>query len=181
VAGAAPGLDEVARLVEFEHRRRGHAFVALVFAHAGRALQDPGMALRVDRYARDLAPDPLAGQLWPRGIDLEARDLLLLCGRGRPRSALKREEHRRGNSGEETCGHVQPPFLLDDVVANLSHDFFLQEHGAPPLPAGEREPHRICGAACGSSIQKYALQFWSASYRAGGLVGGALEGVVDRE
>src|SRR5207249_9778953 len=73
LARAAPGLDEVARLVEFEHRRRGHAFVALVFAHAGRALQDPGMALRVDRYARDLAPDPLARQLWPRGIRSEER------------------------------------------------------------------------------------------------------------
>src|SRR5262245_63848141 len=95
LAGAAPALQEIAVLIEFEHRRCRLAFRDLVFAHAARALQDPGVALRVDGDARHLAPDPSARQLRPARINLEAWKLLLLRGRRRPRAALQ-DQKRRG-------------------------------------------------------------------------------------
>src|SRR4029453_7333686 len=76
----APALDEVAGLVEFEHRRR--RLVALVGPHAGRALQDPGMATVIDRDTRHLAPHIFARQLGPGWIDFEFWNLagLRQCG-----------------------------------------------------------------------------------------------------
>src|SRR5262245_22260585 len=68
-AGTAPASDEVSVLVEHQHRWRRHAF--LIGAHSARALQDPRMALLVDRDAGNLTPDPLGRQLRPRRLHLK--------------------------------------------------------------------------------------------------------------
>ena len=85
-ARAAPVADQIARLIELEHGRRGRAAlrdrrrigVACTspgFERAG-AMNDPDVILRIDRYADRLAEDPMIGQrLRPQRVHFESRRL----------------------------------------------------------------------------------------------------------
>ena len=77
--------DEVAGLIELQHRRRRRAALRdwrirggvqfTRFERSG-AMNDPDMVLRVHRNADGLAHDPVVGQrLRPQRVDFEARGL----------------------------------------------------------------------------------------------------------
>ena len=81
VTGTAPGLDDVAFLVELDHRRRGDAALrgrrvgrgaALALGQRPRPVQHPDVVARVDRHADDVTEQPLVGKrLRPEWIHLQ--------------------------------------------------------------------------------------------------------------
>jgi hypothetical protein len=85
VARPAPRFDDVAGLIEHQHRRRRHAAFGawrregcalLVVRERARPLEHPDIVLRIDRHAADLTEDPVVGQrLWPVRIDAKRRAL----------------------------------------------------------------------------------------------------------
>src|SRR5258706_9512780 len=97
----APRLDDVALLVELDHRRRREAAFGLVaplgalvaVVHGARTLADPDIVVLVDENAADLSEDPILRQwLGPRRVDLEF---------GRTLRRESRSGHRKSdNSGK---------------------------------------------------------------------------------
>ena len=84
LTGAAPGLHDIAGLIELDDRRRRDAAAharrrsaaLLAIGQRAGAVHDPDMILRVDIDAADLADDPIVRQrLRPSGVDLELRRL----------------------------------------------------------------------------------------------------------
>ena len=113
LARAAPVADQIAGLIELEHRRRRRAALRgrrirgrVHFARLERAgaMNDPDVILRVDRDADRLAEDPVVRQrLGPQRIDFEPRRLHRR-GRGaerRPSIESARAEAERGRAGQE--------------------------------------------------------------------------------
>src|SRR5215475_3481371 len=72
-ARPAPGLDEIARRIEHDDRRRSHR--GLIGLERPRAVQDPGIALCVDGDARHIAEFPLCRNRRPRWINFEHRQV----------------------------------------------------------------------------------------------------------
>src|SRR5918993_5550816 len=85
LAGATPGLDQLAVRIELQHRGRWHAAFRARGAEARRLLvvgerlwplHHPDMVLSIDRDARRLPHDPVIRQrLRPARVDLELRRL----------------------------------------------------------------------------------------------------------
>src|SRR6185437_2131442 len=81
LARATPGAQHVPFLVKFDHRRRRHAAFGawwnerrrlFIIGERARALDDPDVVLRIDRYACSLPHDPVVGERFgPRSVDLE--------------------------------------------------------------------------------------------------------------
>ena len=123
---AAPGLDQIALVVELHHGRRGHAaFIPrrgqrralLVLAQRLRALDDPDVVLGVDGNPGHLAQDPAIGErLGPERIHDESGSetmgrLLRRDQAGERVREAKDHEHHRDRAGEdrELAGHGHPP------------------------------------------------------------------------
>ncbi|TMG76439.1 MAG: alpha/beta hydrolase, partial [Betaproteobacteria bacterium] len=68
---SAPRLDEVARSIEHDDRRRGHR--CLIGRQRARTVQHPDVALRIDGDAGGISQLPLWRHLRPGGIHLERR------------------------------------------------------------------------------------------------------------
>ncbi len=87
-AGAAPGLDEIARRVEHHDRRRRHR--GLLRLERARPVQHPDVVLRIDGDAGRIAELPLRRHLRPAGVDLEGGSARVCA----PTSATKSIEPR---------------------------------------------------------------------------------------
>ena len=82
-AFTAPGLNDIAFLIELDHGRRRDAARRLCrllrcggfeAGQAARPLDDPDMILLIDSNACDLSEGPVVGQgLWPIGVDFKLR------------------------------------------------------------------------------------------------------------
>ena len=70
VSRPAPGLDDVARWIDFPYGRRGNVGRPLGFRGA-RAVQNPHVILCVDMHIGYLPQDPIVRRLQPRWVDLE--------------------------------------------------------------------------------------------------------------
>jgi hypothetical protein len=81
VTRPAPRLDQIAGLIEHQHRRRRHAALRarrrqrralLIVGERARPLEYPDIVLGIDRHAADLAEDPIVRQRFrPIRIDAE--------------------------------------------------------------------------------------------------------------
>src|SRR5262249_38499042 len=114
IAGAAPAAEQVAGLVEYQHRRRGHAALrfgrvllgrTLAWRERGRPVHDPDAVIAVGRDAGDLPQDPFIG----RRFRQERIDLKL-----RPRSSavgMRRvgDERHRGGEPHDHVFHIVLP------------------------------------------------------------------------
>ncbi len=117
--GAAPGIDELAVLVEFHHRGCGRAALAgrriercglLVIGERARPLDHPDVVLRIDRHAGRLTHDPVVGErLRPGGIDLEARDIVGQRRRSREGGQGEHWQREHGSHGSSRCSCERTP------------------------------------------------------------------------
>ena len=71
LGGAAPRLQELAVLVELQHRWRGVVF--LFCRHRARPVQHPDVVVPVHGDRRGVADDPVVGEPGPRRVDFEHR------------------------------------------------------------------------------------------------------------
>src|SRR5207245_11798008 len=71
IARATPGLDEIARRIEHDDRRRSH--LGLIGFERPRTVQDPGIALCIDGNAGHITELPLCWHLRQRWVLLEVR------------------------------------------------------------------------------------------------------------
>ncbi len=105
----APPLDEIARRVELQHRRRSHRF--LLGLDGVRTLQDPHVILRIDGHVAHEPEHPLGRQLRPGGVHLKLRHRARrsptrLCGerlRHADRAHAGNGRHKRQHP--EACPH----------------------------------------------------------------------------
>jgi hypothetical protein len=154
-ARTAPISQQVSFLVEFQDRRRGRAALGLrrilgraffVVEQGRGAMDDPDVIVAIDRNARDLPEDPIAGQrLRPERLRLEFRD----AGR------VRRLPHRR----RRLLGKSRPGQTRNDG-GKLQR---LEQHGHEPssrqgrlFVPGDRTPEKLVvkksttGPACWS-------------------------------
>ena len=149
-AGAAPGAQQVAVAVEFQHWRRGDAaFRArrrqrgafLVVGQRARPVDQPDMALPIDGDAADLAEDPVVRQrLWPGRVDRESRDLAALRG-----TRKRRRTDQPGGRNQDRNGSAKPCRGADRIGA-----MGRRRHGILPLSCRGLLPPGAQSIAAGS-------------------------------
>src|ERR1051325_5796151 len=105
-ARPTPGLDQVARRIEFHDRRRTPPdrtrFVGL---KRGWPLDNPDMIARIHRHAGDRANDPVIGQrLWPERINAIRRRLR--------RSSQQRKQKNQSRKAVHIPGHYRKSLMV---------------------------------------------------------------------
>ena len=132
LAGAAPVADQVAGLVEHQHRRRGRAALGLrrillggeiALVERARPLHHPDVIEAIDPDAGDLAEQPVVGQgLGPERIDQELRnaadlgDRRLIDDLGLGERGARGEHGARGECGDgQAQGRDLHVYLPNDL------------------------------------------------------------------
>src|SRR5262249_38337857 len=108
-AFAAPGLDEVAGVVEHQDCRRRLSLFGLERA---RPLQHPDIVLRVDADAGGIGEPPLRRHLGPRAGDLEHRHGAGLCIDLRPLHPGENDQCCENDKTPRLAWHRYLPSLL---------------------------------------------------------------------
>ena len=153
LAGAAPGVQQVAGLIELEDRRRRNAALLrrlrigrrahlrpLVQGHAA-AVDDPDVILRIDRHADRRAEQPVVRQrLRPHRIDLKPRGHRGLLGLG---LCPPYQQGARGTERDEKDQEDHADQQLSDSHRDLSRRPWVRESrqrapgcGIRPRPLG---------------------------------------------
>ena len=136
VAGTAPGLDDVALLVELDHRRRRHAALggrwvdrraALAVGQRSGPVQHPDVVARVDGHTDDVPEQPLVRQrLRPERVHLQRSPRHVALRRG---GAVERALPEGERDAARDNGRRHPRLLFP------LHRYLLARNRDPGRPA----------------------------------------------
>ena len=146
--------DQIARLVEHQHRRRGDAAShrrrvalgsSLALVERAGPMDDPDAIEAVGPDAGDLAEEPVVRQrLRPEWIDLELRHRGF-CGRVLgERGGSEQRQHGGAHAGRHFCHEVLPIWFIGIARSCRLRSRLLPSHIVGEYP-GSVDPH---GAIC---------------------------------